>query len=90
MIEGAKKMKTDMLKRRRKALLALHGLTHVQIASEIGLSPSTVQVVVNGHRKSRRIQQHIADRLNVPFEKLWGTGGHHKQIVTNNDRAVND
>jgi lambda repressor-like predicted transcriptional regulator len=84
-------MTIDRYRRKRKALLAYHGLTHAQIAREMGLSQSTVQTVVNGYRTSRRVQEYIASRLNVPFEKLWGKPyNHHKAILADKKRAVND
>lgn len=82
-------MKPDILKRRRKALMAYHQVTLAQLARELGLAQRTVGTVVNRYpeKKSRRIQEYIAQRLGVSFEKLWGP---HKSIITDKKRAVND
>ena len=91
-IANTKKKKWETLKRRRKALLAWHRISLTQIGREMGLSHETIKTVVNLYpeRKSRKVQEYIAQRLGVPYEKLWGLSDSHRAIITNKKRTVND
>lgn len=60
------------MNRKIKSLMVLKGITQTNIAAQLGVSRSTVACVVNGHGKSRRIQQAIADALGEKYERLWG------------------
>jgi transcriptional regulator with XRE-family HTH domain len=55
-----------------KSKMILKKISQAQIAEELGIDRSTVSGVVNGYRKSRRIQKAIADALGESYEKLWG------------------
>jgi lambda repressor-like predicted transcriptional regulator len=78
--------------RRRKALLAYHGVSLAQLARKIGRSQHTLSTVVNRYpeKKSRYIQERIAEILNVPYEKLWNDPPHqHESIVSSERGSVN-
>jgi lambda repressor-like predicted transcriptional regulator len=32
----------------------------------------TVNIVINGHQRSRPIQRAVADLLGIPYEEIWG------------------
>lgn len=51
--------------------MVLKGITGVDIANKLGISPTTVYVVIGGYGKSRRIQQAIAKLLGMKVEELW-------------------
>lgn len=55
-----------------KALLVLKGISIKEIAKELGVSHAAVSRVVYGHTISRKIRQAIADKLRMPYDKLWG------------------
>jgi len=55
-----------------KTLLTHHRIKQREIASELAVTPGAVSQVVNGKGQSRRIQEHIAKRLNKPYSKVWG------------------
>lgn len=54
-----------------KSKMVLHKISQAEIAEQLCITPGTVSAVVNGHRKSRRVQKAIADALGVEFESLW-------------------
>jgi hypothetical protein len=86
------KQRFKTLKKRRKALLAYHGITHAQLARELGKSQWTVGTVVNLYpvKKSLPIQEHLAARLGVPYERLWGPRPAHTSTIAVKKRAGND
>lgn len=90
--DSAQKKRWEMLKNRRKMLLAYRGITHAQISREVGRSQWTVGTIVNRYpaKKSLRIQEHIAMRLKVPYERLWGPHPDHTSTIAVKKRAVND
>jgi len=55
-----------------KSKMVLAGVSQTDIAVSLGIKPSTVSAVINGHRKSKRVQRAVAEVLQVPFESLWG------------------
>jgi transcriptional regulator with XRE-family HTH domain len=55
-----------------KALLVKRGIKQKDLAEELGVLLSTVSGVINGHHSSKRIKKHIAEKLDKPYEKLWG------------------
>ncbi len=64
--------------RRIKSLLVHYGITGVDIARELDVSPITVNVVIGGYGTSRRIQKEIWRQLKrrahqLSYEELWGT-----------------
>lgn len=64
------------MSRKIKALMVLKGVKAVDIARQLHLSPVTVNVVLNGYGKSRKVQKAIADALQVEFDELWNTEPH--------------
>lgn len=53
------------------ALLVKNQITQSQIAAELGVSVQAVNGVLWGKCHSRRVCEHIADKLKKPVEKLW-------------------
>lgn len=74
------------MKPKIKALMALREIKFKQIAENLGVSPVTVSVVLNGHSKSRRIQQAIADALELPIEELWAE---EVKVTSQNSKYLN-
>jgi hypothetical protein len=64
-----------MTVRERHALLALHGIKLADIARATGRSQKIVSTVVNSYplKKSRPIQEWIAQHTNRSYERIWGT-----------------
>jgi len=86
MIRQGKKMTLHRI----KTLLYMKKIKPAMIAELARVSPITVRGILNGNGTSRNIQQTIADLLNRPYERLWGSSDQHKAIITNKKRAVND
>ncbi len=42
-----------------------------QIATECNVTPQTVSLVIHRHRKSTRVANYIAEKLNTSTERLW-------------------
>jgi len=55
-----------------KSLLVRNRITQAEIARELGCKRANVSGVLNGNFRSRRVQEHIAKRLNRDYDKLWG------------------
>ena len=58
-----------------KALLVERGIKQKDIAPLVRprpVHPKTVNIVINGHQRSRPIQEAIARILDIPYEKIWG------------------
>lgn len=55
-----------------KAALIKNREKQIDIARELGVQPSSVNMCIDGKFVSRRIRQAIADRARIPFEKMWG------------------
>lgn len=51
--------------------LRLAGSSLSEIARELEVRPTTVTIVSQGLRRSRRIEQAIAAKLGVTVESLW-------------------
>lgn len=94
------KQRRPMTVRERHALLALHGIKLADIARATGRSQKTVSTVVNSYpiKKSRPIQEWIAQHTNKTYEQIWGTikpgrkprekgQGDHMTTVPKNDTA---
>jgi uncharacterized protein VirK/YbjX len=86
------KKKWDPFKKRRKWLLFSQQVTYAQIGEEIGRSHETIKTVINLYpeKKSRRIQEYIAERFGVPYEYLWGSSNHHRASLPKGKKVVND
>lgn len=41
------------------------------IAKKLGIKPQSVSQVISGRRKTKRVQQAIADAINMPASKIW-------------------
>ncbi len=54
-----------------KARLRIAGSGINALASEIGVSPSSVTVVSQGYRRSQRIEKALAAKLGTTAEQLW-------------------
>lgn len=76
---------------RVKAGLRLHGSSLAIIARELGVAPTTVSIVSQGYRRSRRIEAAIASALGLQPEAVWperypksitSIGGRHAQPMT--------
>ncbi|WP_373418507.1 helix-turn-helix domain-containing protein [Roseinatronobacter sp. S2] len=64
---GARALRHEEIKRSLKAA----GSSITDIADELGIAPSTVTIVCQGHRVSDRIQQKVAERLSTTAEELF-------------------
>lgn len=71
-------MKNDITKTKEidrfayiRALLVLAGVKNKDLVSLLSVSPQTINRVLYGKAKSRRVQQAVADLLNRSFEELW-------------------
>ena len=51
--------------------LRVNGSSLADIARELNVAPTTVTIVSQGLRRSRRIEAAIAKRLNVTPARLW-------------------
>ena len=56
---------------RIKMRLRLAGSSLSQVARELGVQPTTVTSVCQGHRRSSRIEQLIATKLSTTPAVLW-------------------
>ncbi len=65
-----------------KSILYRKQIKPAAIADRAGVSPITVRTVLNGHGKSRKVQQTVADLLNIPYESLWDPLNNHKAHST--------
>lgn len=57
----------ERIKRGLKAV----GSSIADIAAELGVAPSTVTIVCQGHRRSHRIQKEVARRLSTTPSELF-------------------
>jgi lambda repressor-like predicted transcriptional regulator len=78
--------------RRIRAMLLMKGIKITEIAKITGNSPKTVGTIINYYpiKKSRRIQEAIANALSRPFEKIWRHERNHNLTITKKRRVVND
>jgi lambda repressor-like predicted transcriptional regulator len=58
---------------RVKIALALHKSSFSEIARELDVAPATVAMVSQGYRRSRRIENAIADAIGTSPEMIWPT-----------------
>lgn len=52
--------------------LRLRELTAAELARRLGVSREMVSQVINGVKKSRRIQEAIVAAIGMSFEVVWG------------------
>ena len=73
-------------------MFIMKGIKIRDIAKITGNSPKTVGTIINYYpiKKSRRIQEAIANALNKPFEKIWHHERNHNLTITKKDKVVND
>lgn len=55
-----------------KAAMVSKNVPQTLIVAKLGVTPGTVSAVVNGKRKSKRVQTAIAEELGMKYETLWG------------------
>lgn len=56
---------------RIKMQLRLKGSSLADIARRLDVAPTTVTIVSQGFRRSRRIERAIAETLGIPEASLW-------------------
>lgn len=54
-----------------KYALRLRGLTLADVGKVLGVSGSTVSIVVKGERRSRRVAEYLATVLNTSVDELF-------------------
>ena len=64
-----------MSSRQIKALIVLNGTSLTEIARTTGVTRQWVSMVVNGHKKSKRVRKAIAVAVGKSVEELWPNGG---------------
>ena len=57
---------------RVKLILSIRGIKQKDIARALNLNPATVSQVVAGKRRSRRIENYIAQITGIKREELFG------------------
>lgn len=72
---GAQLEKTKEEREQVKKALRDAGTSMYRIAKELGVTQTTVGMVVRGHVKSRRIEDHIAAILKKRPEEIWAYRG---------------
>jgi transcriptional regulator with XRE-family HTH domain len=55
----------------RKAKLVLSGRSQSDLAAELDVAPQHVSEVIRGDRRSRRVEQAIADAIGMPVEQVF-------------------
>jgi transcriptional regulator with XRE-family HTH domain len=55
-----------------KALLIENDISQREIAADLRVSPGYISAVLGGHYLGRAVRDHIAKRLEIDYEKLWG------------------
>lgn len=55
-----------------KAALIRNKKKQADIARELDVRPSSINMVIEGKFVSRRIRQAIAEKAQIPFQKMWG------------------
>lgn len=51
--------------------MAFKGIKGRDVARKLGVTDNWVYIVINGHRKSPRVQKAIADMLGMKVRELW-------------------
>jgi len=47
------------------------GISNRDLAGTYGCSEQFISMVINGHRRSRNLERHIAERLGAPLRELF-------------------
>lgn len=66
-------------KNKVKALLVEKGIRQIEIAKALSVKSASVNGVVNGRDRSKRIEKYIADRLGLSPERVRRLLDHDKQ-----------
>ena len=61
----------DDTKKRIKIQMIQNGVTIIEIASAIGVTPSAVHQVITGLRNTPRIRAAIAQAIGLPVSEIW-------------------
>lgn len=54
-----------------KAALRMKGVTQARLVDRLGVARATVSMVISGASRSGRIQQAVADVLELPQNEIW-------------------
>ena len=54
-----------------KLALKSVGSSLTKVAAELDVRPATVTIVSQGHRRSRRIEEAIAEKLGMTAQEIW-------------------
>lgn len=65
-----------------QAALKKSGSSQKRIAEELGVETGAVCLVLHGKRSSRRVAQHIADRIGQDLDALWPGKYRHSKSST--------
>ena len=65
-------MVTGMKPQKIRALLIEEKETQTQIARDLRITQGAVARVIDYHFVSKRIREAIANKVRVPYEKMWG------------------
>ncbi len=88
------RMKKNPDEKKLRAMLIMKGIKMTDIARELGLHNKTIHTIVHYYpiKKSRRVQEAIANALNKPFEKIWRheRKRKHNLTITKKAKVVND
>ena len=57
----------------RKAQMVLKEITQVALAAELGVTQSSISMVVSGERRNAVIEEAIARALGMPVDVVFGT-----------------
>jgi lambda repressor-like predicted transcriptional regulator len=57
--------------RKIKGLLMMRGITVTSIAKSMEVSLTFVSLVINEKKKSKRIQEYVAQLLGLTYSELW-------------------
>ena len=54
-----------------KIALLRKGITQTSIAKKLGVTPTSIYLVISGQRKSRQIAQAVSEVVEKPMEKVF-------------------
>lgn len=54
-----------------KAALEKAGVTQVELAHRLGVTPMAIWQVIHGNSRSARIEREIADVIGLPLSTVW-------------------
>lgn len=73
-----------------KLRLRLVGSSLAEVARELCVAATTVTSVSQGHRRSRRIEMHIAEKLGTSAAELWADRYPQERRPIEADRGLGD